>query len=81
VTVLKATSAIVTGKDSGPPAGLPPNAQPPQAPPGMTYFTGGLVIKAGNQVIGAVGVSGAPGGDKDAVCGAAALAKLADRLK
>jgi uncharacterized protein GlcG (DUF336 family) len=40
---------------------------------------GGLPIKAGNEVIGAVGVSGSPG--KDDVCGQAGLDKVADQLK
>jgi uncharacterized protein GlcG (DUF336 family) len=35
-------------------------------------------IKAGNEVIGGVGVSGAPGGDKDEVCANAGIAKVAD---
>jgi hypothetical protein len=34
-------------------------------------------IKAGNEVIGAVGVSGAPGGEKDEVCANAGIAKVA----
>jgi uncharacterized protein GlcG (DUF336 family) len=38
-------------------------------------------IKAGNEVIGGVGVSGAPGGDKDEVCANAGIAKVADGLK
>jgi uncharacterized protein GlcG (DUF336 family) len=42
---------------------------------------GALPIKAGDDVIGAVGVSGAPGGDKDEVCAKAALDKVADQLK
>ncbi len=40
---------------------------------------GGLPIKIGNEVIGAVGVSGSPG--KDDVCGQAGLDKVADQLK
>ena len=42
---------------------------------------GALPIKAGDDVIGAVGVSGAPGGEKDEVCAQAALDKVADQLK
>lgn len=42
---------------------------------------GGVPIKAGNDVIGAVGVSGAPGGDKDEVCSNAGIAKVATKLK
>jgi uncharacterized protein GlcG (DUF336 family) len=40
---------------------------------------GGLPIKVGNEVIGAVGVSASPG--KDEVCGQAGLGKVADQLK
>jgi uncharacterized protein GlcG (DUF336 family) len=42
---------------------------------------GGLPIKVGEDVIGAVGVSGAPGGDKDEACAKAGLDKVADQLK
>ena len=42
---------------------------------------GGVPIKVGNDVIGAVGVSGAPGGDKDEVCSNAGIAKVASKLK
>jgi uncharacterized protein GlcG (DUF336 family) len=42
---------------------------------------GGVPIKVGDQVIGAVAVSGAPGGDKDAACANAALTRVADKLK
>ena len=42
---------------------------------------GALPIKIGDEVIGAVGVSGAPGGDKDEACAKAALDKIADQLK
>ena len=38
-------------------------------------------IKAGNELIGGVGVSGAPGGDKDEACANSGLAKVADALK
>jgi uncharacterized protein GlcG (DUF336 family) len=41
---------------------------------------GGLPIKVGNDTIGAIGVSGAPGGDKDEACASAGLAKITDRL-
>jgi uncharacterized protein GlcG (DUF336 family) len=42
---------------------------------------GALPIKAGDVVIGAVGVSGAPGGDKDEACAKAGIDKVADQLK
>ena len=49
-----------------------PNAAPSQ---------GALPVKIGDEVIGAVGVSGAPGGDKDEACAKAGLDKVADQLK
>jgi len=42
---------------------------------------GALPIKVGEETIGALGVSGAPGGEKDEVCVQAALDKVADQLK
>ena len=42
-------------------------------------LAGGLPIKVGNEVIGAVGVSGSPG--KDDVCSQAGIDKVADQLK
>lgn len=42
---------------------------------------GALPIKLGDAVIGAVGVSGAPGGEKDEACAKAGVDKVADLLK
>jgi uncharacterized protein GlcG (DUF336 family) len=42
---------------------------------------GGLPIKVGNDTIGAIGVSGAPGGDKDEACAKAGIDKVAAELK
>jgi uncharacterized protein GlcG (DUF336 family) len=42
---------------------------------------GGVPVKVGNDTIGAIGVGGAPGSDKDEACAAAGLAKIADKLK
>jgi uncharacterized protein GlcG (DUF336 family) len=42
---------------------------------------GALPIVAGEEVIGAIGVSGAPGGEKDEVCAKAGIDKVADELK
>jgi len=42
---------------------------------------GALPISIGEEVIGAAGVSGAPGGDKDEVCVKAGIDKVADQLK
>ncbi|HMK89548.1 MAG TPA: heme-binding protein [Methylocystis sp.] len=48
---------------------------------GVIAIQGGLPIKVGDQVLGAVGVSGAPGGDKDEVCAKAGIDKASDQLK
>ena len=42
---------------------------------------GALPITVGDDVIGAVGVSGAPGGDKDEACAKTGIDKVADQLK
>jgi uncharacterized protein GlcG (DUF336 family) len=48
---------------------------------GTIALGGGVPIKAGNEVIGAIGVSGAPGGEKDEACANAGIQKVADKLK
>jgi len=57
------------------------NMSPARIIPGIFGVAGGLPIKVGDEVIGAVGVGGAPGGEKDQACAAAGLAKVADELK
>jgi uncharacterized protein GlcG (DUF336 family) len=42
---------------------------------------GALPIKVGEDTIGAIGVSGAPGGDKDEACAKAGLDKISARVK
>jgi uncharacterized protein GlcG (DUF336 family) len=42
---------------------------------------GALPIKIGDETIGAAGVSGAPGGEKDEACAKAGIDKVADQLK
>ena len=49
--------------------------------PNTAPSQGALPIKIGEEVIGAAGVSGAPGGDKDEACAKAGLDKVADQLK
>ena len=82
VAKMKATATMLYNRPSGPaqpPA--PGTAAPPATIPGTINAQGGVPIKVGNVTIGAVAVSGAPGGDKDAACANAALTKLADKLK
>ena len=47
----------------------------------ITTGQGALPIKLGEEVIGAVGASGAPGGDKDEACVKAGIDKVADQLR
>jgi uncharacterized protein GlcG (DUF336 family) len=44
--------------------------------PGVLLLGGGVPVKSGNEVIGAVGVGGAPGGHLDEQCANAALEKV-----
>jgi len=48
---------------------------------GILVLEGGLPIRAAGSLLGAVGVSGAPGGDKDAECAKAGLASVLERLE
>src|SRR5215472_1412894 len=48
---------------------------------GIIAAQGALPIKVGDEVIGAVGVSGAPGGEKDEACAKTGIDKVADQLK
>ena len=48
--------------------------------PDVLVMQGGLPIRAGGSLIGAVGVSGAPGGDKDETCAAAGIKAVQERL-
>ena len=93
----KAYTVIKTGMSSGdfgrtlPPSAPPPppaaGAGPPPLPgpingdANLISWAGGLPVKAGGKVIGAMSVSGAPGGEKDEACVKAGLARIADRLK
>ena len=49
--------------------------------PGVLLLGGGVPVKVGNEVIGAVGIGGAPGGHLDEQCAMAALDKVKDLLK
>lgn len=48
---------------------------------GVIILGGGLPIRVGNEVIGSVGVGGAPTADKDEACAKAGLDQVADQLK
>ena len=48
--------------------------------PGAVILGGGLIIEAGGSLVGAVGVSGAPGGDADDACAKAGIEAVRDKL-
>jgi uncharacterized protein GlcG (DUF336 family) len=48
--------------------------------PNLLLAQGGVVIKIGDEVIGAIGVSGARGNNIDTQCARAAIDKIKDRL-
>ena len=82
VAKMKATAAMLYNRPSGPAQPPPPGTTaPPATIPGTINAQGAVPIKVGDATIGAVAVSGAPGGDKDAACATAALAKVADKLR
>ena len=48
---------------------------------GFTTGRGALPIKIGDEVVGAAGASGAPGGEKDEACMQTGIDKVKDQLK
>lgn len=62
-----------------------PSRAPQQNLIGVIALAGGLPVKAGDEVVGAIGVSGSWGGSmvgsSDEMCGKAGIDKIADRLK
>jgi uncharacterized protein GlcG (DUF336 family) len=57
-----------------------PNGAALTALPNVAPLAGGVAIKAGDEVVGALGISGAPGGDKDEACAQAGVASIKDDL-
>ena len=49
--------------------------------PGVLLLAGGLPIAVENDVVGAIGVAGAPGGNLDEACAQAGIDRITDRLK
>ena len=48
--------------------------------PGAVILGGGIIIEAGGSLVGAVGVSGGPGGDADDACAKAGIEAVRDKL-
>jgi uncharacterized protein GlcG (DUF336 family) len=46
----------------------------------LTTIEGGLPVFAGKELVGAIGISGAPGGEKDAACAQVGIDKIAKGL-
>ncbi len=68
------TSELVAGTGPGTPqAGV-------RGLPGATIIGGGVMVEAAGSLVGAVGVSGAPGGDNDEACAKAGIAAVRDKL-
>ena len=49
--------------------------------PGIAAVGGGLMIEAGGTLLGAIGVSGAPGGREDDACAAAGIAAIREDIE
>lgn len=49
--------------------------------PGVAAVAGGLTIEAGGSLLGAIGVSGAPGGREDEACAAAGIAAIREDIE
>lgn len=77
----KANLVILSGTSSGQFRDSRPDIRPElNHVRGLLVMVGGLPIEAAGSRIGAIGVSGAPGGERDEACAQAALDTLADRL-
>lgn len=48
--------------------------------PNVVMIGGGITVEAGGTMVGAVGVSGAPGGDMDEACAKAGVSTIKDKL-
>jgi uncharacterized protein GlcG (DUF336 family) len=49
--------------------------------PGVAAVAGGLMIEAGGSLLGAIGVSGAPGGREDELCAEAGIAAIREDIE
>jgi len=78
----KAGMAIMSGSDSGDFRAARGDIRPElNHIGGLIVMDGAVPIRAAGALIGAVGISGAPGGDKDKACALAALKRVEERLE
>ena len=68
------TTAFAQATASGPASGI-------RHLPGVVAIGGGIPIESAGSIVGAIGVSGAPGGDADDVCAKAGIAEIRDDLE
>lgn len=73
-TMRNTTSAIQETVRTNPAAAQLPSI------PGLLVLGGGIPIRVGEEVVGAIGVGGAPGGHLDDQCAEAGIARIRDRL-
>lgn len=57
-----------------------PNTPALASLPDVLLLAGGVAVVVKGEIVAAIGVGGAPGGEKDEACAAAGLARIADRL-
>ncbi|WP_259732450.1 heme-binding protein [Synechocystis sp. CS-94] len=83
------TLGPITGEDSTEaiakkmtPTPLPLGSLPlaPDPVTGLSFSTGGLAIKVGDELVAAIGVSGSPNGNLDQICGIKGIEKIKSRL-
>lgn len=82
IAARKAGMSVMSGSDSGEFRSARGDIRPElNHIDGLIVMDGALPIRAAGNLVGAIGVSGAPGGDKDAACAAAALKAAEERLE
>ena len=80
----KAWTAVSFRTNSGELAALTQAGRPQSGVrhrPGVVAIGGGMMIEAAGSMLGAIGVSGAPGGKEDDTCAAAGIAAIKDSLE
>lgn len=80
--IFKADStAAITQKMTPAPLPIGSVPLPPNPLYGINFSTGGVAIKMGDQLLGAIGVSGGPGGNFDQACALKGIEKITPKLK